>query len=104
MVRALFVRLRVPCHGLYWAQKAGFCHSLNTTVAHFVAHAVVHGDIEPNTQKLPTGKSVDGEKRGGGFLKHRQSAWDGILVEMGFKIQYFFFTKILFCSNSLTYF
>lgn len=75
------------------------------TVPHFVAHAVVHRDTEPNTQRPPTSKSVDGGKRGGGFLKHRQSTWDGILVEMSFKIRFFFFffTKILFCSNSLIF-
>lgn len=61
------------------------------TVPHFVAHAVVHRDTEPNTQRPPTSKSVDGRKRGGGFLKHRQSTWDGILVEMSFKIRFFFF-------------
>lgn len=91
MVRVLFVRLRVPCHGLYWVQKVGFCHCLNTTVPYFMAHAVVHGDTEPNTQKPPNGKSVDGGKRGGGLLKHRQSAWDGILVAMGFTIRFYLF-------------
>lgn len=70
--------------GLYSTEKPGFCHSLNATVLQFVACAVVHIDIQSNTTKPPTSSSLGGGNRGGVLLKQRQSAQDGVRVEMGF--------------------